>query len=138
VVQVATSLFNPGKQVPIGQRQRFDDWCLRVMNVAYENAPRTPKSQADHVLAAITVEVSNRGRGRAQREPGTVLYDQGRTYRQSSQAQAGYERTHGPTSLLTSMSPAGGSIMFKQLCEIKADAWRRSSSLSSRRFHDRQ
>jgi hypothetical protein len=125
VALVATSVFSDGKQVPIGDQQRFDDWCLRVVDVAYENDPGATQQRTDEVFAVVTVEVSNRGRGRAQSEPETFLYvvdDQGRTYRQSIQAQQEYERTHGTTPLLTSMISAGESIVCKEVFELRRDA----------------
>jgi Domain of unknown function (DUF4352) len=125
VALVATSVFSPRKQVQIGDQQCFDDWCLRVVDVAYENDLATPRQWTDEVFAVVTVEVSNRGRGRAQSEPDTFLYvvdDQGHTYRQSIQAQEEYERTHGTTPLLTSMISAGESIVCKQVFELPRDA----------------
>jgi hypothetical protein len=125
VALVATSVFSPRKQVPIGNEQRFDDWCLRVVDVVYENGQAPTQQRTDEVVAVVTVEVSNRGRGRAQSEPQTFLYvvdDQGRTYRQSIQAQEEYERTHGATPLLTSMIPAGKSIVCKQVFVLPRDA----------------
>ena len=125
VALVATSVFSPRKRVPIGDQQCFDDWCLRVVDVAYENDLAMSPQRTDEVFAVVTVEVSNRGLGRTLSEPETFLYvvdDQGRAYRQSIPAQEEYERTHGTTPLLTSMISAGESIVCKQVFELPRDA----------------
>ncbi|MDP9174339.1 MAG: hypothetical protein M3O30_10805 [Planctomycetota bacterium] len=125
VALVATSIFSAQRQVPMGEQQRFDDWCLCVENVVYENDQSTTRPENDGIVAVVTVEVSNRGRGRAQSEPGTFLYvvdDQGRTYWQSVQAQEEYERIHETSPLITSMISAGKSIVCKQVFELPCDA----------------
>ena len=95
------------------------------MDVHYENGRATLQQTSTNVLAVVTAEVSNRGRGHAQSEPGTFLYlvdEVGSVYRRSTKAQEEYEQTHGPTPPLTSKIPGGQSIQCIQIFEVPRDA----------------
>jgi hypothetical protein len=115
-VLIATSNLSKQRHVAMGEIQCFDDWCLRVVDVAYVAAPKP-----GNTLAIVTMEVSNRGRARAQSEPQTFVYivdDREHTYWQSMEAQAEYERLHARTRALTSMIAAGDAISAKQVFEL--------------------
>ncbi len=115
-ILIATSILSKQRMVAMGENQCFDEWCLRVVDVAYAAAPKS-----GNTLAIVTMEVSNRGRARPQSEPQTFVYivdDRGNTYWQSREAQAEYERSHGRSRALTSMITAGDTISVKQIFEL--------------------
>jgi hypothetical protein len=62
-VLLVVSLVQPGRVVPLGSDECFDDWCIAV-TAAERNEARM----------VVTMRVSNRGRGRAQAEPDAYVY----------------------------------------------------------------
>ena len=66
------SLTTPGKHVPIGESQCFDEWCIAVVGV--EKPAAIGGVRPNGVFWIVNARVSNRGRGRRQRETGAFVY----------------------------------------------------------------
>jgi len=69
IVLLAVSLVQPGRSIPLGEDECFDDWCIAVVQME-------PSDSVDgiHRPIVVTVRISNRGRGRAQAEPDAYVY----------------------------------------------------------------
>ena len=110
-VLIGVSLSSRTRYVPLGTEFRFDDWCFAV--VGAERAPAVGPAHAIGVFELVTVQVSNRGRGRAQREKnvGAYLLDAaGKRYGVSEAGQTALDSEGRGGSALDSMVNAGDSI----------------------------
>lgn len=58
------SLLQPGRSLPPGETECFDDWCIAVDGLDRASTPRI----------TVAVRISNRGRGRPQAEPDAYVY----------------------------------------------------------------
>lgn len=71
IALVTASVSQAGRVIPLAQDECFDDWCIAAVDARVTN-PGTAAS-TDRRLA-VTVRISNHGRGRAQAEPDAVVY----------------------------------------------------------------
>jgi hypothetical protein len=124
---IVTSLTSSPKYVPLGTEFRFDDWCFAV------ERSQTARSLGEGPGALhpagefrlITIRVSNRGRGRAQRERnvGAYLLDtSGRRLDVSASAQAELDASGRGGQPLDSLVPPGSSITRTLVFDVPADA----------------
>jgi hypothetical protein len=67
VVLVTVSLLTPARRLGLGERRCSDDWCIAV-----QSATASPSSSGTDYVVAL--RLSNRARGRPQRERGIVVY----------------------------------------------------------------
>jgi hypothetical protein len=123
LVLVLTSVASPQAVIPAGQDQCFDDWCLGVRDVQFvrEIGQTAP---ANGVFCQVAIRISNRARGREQRENGTVVFvldGQGRRYSPSPAGQQAFEREHGAAAPLSSVIPLGQFIDTVRVFDIPAD-----------------
>lgn len=69
---VIVALLSPQEVVALHEPRCFDDWCLAVENV--EQTTIIGETAASGNFYLVTVQVSNRGRGRSQRERDVAVY----------------------------------------------------------------
>lgn len=77
--------------MPLKQAKCFDDWCVSVMNITKQNSDRTN-------IYAITLQVANHARVRAQRPDHPAVYiidEEGKIYKESYPEQVVYEKQFG-------------------------------------------
>jgi len=126
-VIVVVSLASPQCILALGESCCFDDWCVAVEDVtlARELGQGERIARANGVFCVITLRLSNRARGRAQRASSAAVHlvdGQGRTYDISPQGQAAFEAQRGPTAPLTSTLPVGQSLSTVQVFDLPDDA----------------
>ena len=76
-VLLLVSLRQPGRTIPFGAAECFDDWCIAVESVQ-ERSLWNVTGGANRRFE-IWLRVSNRGRGRPQAEPDAYVYLRGAT-----------------------------------------------------------
>ena len=124
---VVTSLTSSPKYVPIATKFCFDDWCFAVERSEIASSlgegPGTVRPKGEFRL--VTIRVSNRGRGRVQREHnvGAYLLDaSSRRFQVSEPAQAALDASGRGGQPLDSLVPAGSSISRTLVFDVPADA----------------
>ena len=65
-IVIVVSAVTPRREYRVGDTQCFDDWCIAVVDVRRTGPP--------HEAVDVTLRLSNRARGRAMGEQGTVAY----------------------------------------------------------------
>jgi len=124
---IATSLTSTPKYVPLATEFCFDDWCFAVerSEIASSLVEGSGTVRPKGEFRLVTVRVSNRGHGRAQREHnvGAYLLDaSGRRFDVSGPAQAELDAAGRGGQPLDSLVPAGGSITRTLVFDVPADA----------------
>jgi hypothetical protein len=66
-IVAAVAWIGPRREYRVGERRCFDDWCIVVVGAH-------PRTTATGVTYQVSLELSNRGKGRAMGEKGTVVY----------------------------------------------------------------
>ena len=101
-----------------GQDRCFDEMCFAVASAQTSMLPAS--GDAERKLYIITVRVTNHSRGRTQGEGGlrARLYDHGRYYAVSTEAQTAYERAHGPSPRLPQRIAPGETINSVQVFDV--------------------
>jgi len=107
-VLLVVSMIQPGRVVPLGDDECFDDWCIALT-----------AAQPRDARLVVTLRVSNRGRGRAQAEPDAYVYlrdDAGHDIQQAAIA--------APTAapLLGDRVPAGKAQLVEAMFDVPRDA----------------
>ena len=105
IVSAAT----PAKVLNVGDEQRNDDWCIAVANVNWlEMGPRR--------ACDVTLRLSNRGRGRAQRERGVRVYLVDAAWQRYEPIPRAFDLP------LDTLIQAGQSVSAERHFELPADA----------------
>jgi hypothetical protein len=120
---IIVSVASPQRVVAAGENRCFDDWCLAVHDVQFTREIGSAK--ANGIYYEVNIRISNRARGRTQRENGVIVHlvdSEGRRYDPSDAAQRAYEVLHGPTASLSSTIPTGQFIDTVRVFELSADA----------------
>jgi hypothetical protein len=123
LVVVIVSLASPQRVVATGDNLCFDDWCVAVHDVQFTH--EIGPARASGIYYEVNIRISNRARGRAQRENGAIVYlldSEGRRYDPSDSAQRAYEALHGPAASLSSTIPLGEFIDTVRVFDLPADA----------------
>jgi hypothetical protein len=123
----AVSLASPQRVVAMGEKRCFDDWCVAVEDVVRvsELGAGEQSVTANGVFYVVTLQLSNRARGRAQRASSAAIHlldGQGRVFDLSALGQAAYEAQHGAAAPLTTSMPVGGSFTTVQVFDLPLDA----------------
>jgi hypothetical protein len=126
-VIVVVSLTSPQRILALGEDRCFDDWCAAVedVTVARELGQGEHIAKADGVFYVVTLRLSNRGRGRAQRASSVAVHlvdSQGRTYDVSPKGQGAFEAQQGPAASLTSTLLVGQPLTTVQVFDLPYDA----------------
>ena len=126
-VLIGVSLTSSPSYVPLGTEFRFDDWCFavvdsqRVSELGDGRGVLRPRG----VFQLVTIDVSNRGRGRPQRERnvGAYLLDgTGRRYDVSESGQGALDSSGRGGLALDSVVNAGASVRRTLVFEVPKDA----------------
>lgn len=122
-IVVAVSLAAPQRVVALGEDWCFDDWCVTIdgASTAREIGQGQRTAQAGGTFYIITLRISNRAHGRAQRASSAAVHlidDQGRWYDLSAEGQAAFAAVHGPLEPLTATLAVGQSIATTQVFEL--------------------
>lgn len=118
---LGASAIQPGRTVPLGVDECFDDWCIAV------TAVRAPIPTATRLT--VMLRVSNRGRGRAQAEPDARVYLRDlRGRRLDPVEEASVERSIGDTV------PAGESREVEVTFDVPTD-FEVAGLVKTRRFN---
>jgi hypothetical protein len=116
-IGTAVALMTPQHIVSLGEDRCFDEMCFAVMGYH-----RTPSTNAGKSLYLVDVRISNRSRGRAQREIGRkgVLIDRsGRVYQASTQGMQALSPANGmPLPGLDAEVAPGQSLQTKLVFEL--------------------
>jgi hypothetical protein len=123
LVVVIVSLASPQRVIATGENLCFDDWCVAVHDVQFTR--EIGPARANGIYYEVNIRISNRARGRAQRENGVIVHlldSQGRRYDPSDAAQRAYEALHGPAASLSSTVPLGQFIDTVRVFDLPADA----------------
>jgi hypothetical protein len=122
-VLLTVSLTTPGKHVPIGESQCFDEWCIAVVGV---EKPETIGSvRPKGAFWIVNARVSNRGGGRRQRETGAFadLVDRdGHRFDPSPEGQAALAGEGTAGSPLTAFVDPGGSFPSRIVFDVPPSA----------------
>ncbi len=107
-VLIAVSLTARPRLLPVGTSQCADEWCIAVTGATRETAIDTAKARG--VFEIVTVEVTNQGRGRRQREADVYAYlvdADGRRFQVSPAGESALERSGAAGDSLTGFVDAG-------------------------------
>jgi len=116
---VITSLVSTSPTLPLNQNKCFDEWCVAVAGVHQQAADNGSQDYA------VTLKVSNTGRGRAQRpdHPHIYVVDASQhNYDVSPAGQAAYESQNGAQPAVNQLIQAGTSFTTTQVFRVPADA----------------
>lgn len=69
---LGASWLQPGRVIPVGENECFDDWCIAVTGVEHPETVETRRPSGTWL--AVTLRISNRGEGRPQAEPDAYVY----------------------------------------------------------------
>ena len=124
---VAVSLGSPQRVLTIGEDRCFDDWCIAVDNVTVtrELGPGERATKANGVFYVVSLRLSNRARGRAQRASSAAVHlmdGRGRRYEYSGPGQEAFEAQDGPAAPLTATIPVGQFLTTVQVFDLPTDA----------------
>jgi len=122
-VLLAVSMTTPGKRVPVGESQCFDEWCIAVVGV--EKPASIGGVRPNGVFWIVNARVSNRGRGRGQRETGAFAYlldRDGHRFDPSPEGQAALARQGTGGSRLTAFVDPGGSFSSRIVFDVPPSA----------------
>jgi len=122
-VLLAVSIATPGKHVPIGESQCFDEWCIAVVGVEKPAAVGSVRPKG--VFWIVNARVSNRGRGRRHRETGAFAYlldRDGHRFGPSPEGQAALAREGTAGSPLTAFVDPGGSFSSRMVFDVPPSA----------------
>ena len=123
LVVVIVSLASPQRVIATGENLCFDDWCVAVHDVQFTH--EIGPARASGIYYEVNIRISNRARGRAQRENGVIVYlldSEGRRYDPSDAAQRAYEALHGSAASLSSTIPLCEFIDTVRVFDLPADA----------------
>jgi hypothetical protein len=98
ILLLAFSLTSKTTTLPLNQDKCFDEWCASVIGI-------NKKSFDTTTTYFVTIQISNHGRGRAQKPDSPAVYvvdDQEIKYVESEKAKSEYEKQHGQQRLITS------------------------------------
>lgn len=113
VALLAASAIQPGRTVPLGENECFDDWCIAATAVRLGD-PRTLAPTEMRVI--VHLRVSNRGRGRAQAEPDALVYLRDQRGRRLDPVAAA-----GPGPSIGDTVPAGESREVEVAFDVPGD-----------------
>ena len=119
---VMTSLTSTSGVLPLNQNKCFDEWCAAVVKI---NPLPAANGAQDF---AVTLKISNTGRGRAQRpdSPHVFVVDTTqKRYDVSLDGQSAYESQNGPQPAINQLIQAGmtftTTLVFRLPTDIKAN-----------------
>lgn len=119
LVLAASDMLVSQRVTRLGEERCFDEMCFAITGVQTQRQSRTPANK----LYIITVRVTSHSLGRTQAEGGVRarLYEGGRFFNVSEQAQQSYEAQHGKTPKLTQKLAPGESILSVLLFDLPAN-----------------
>jgi hypothetical protein len=124
-VLVITSFLSSPTYAPLGTEFRFDDWSFAVVDSRRVLTLDDGRTHSNGVFQLVTVRVSNRGRGRPQREKNVTVYlldSVGRRYEVSPSAQAALDASRRGGQPLDSIVNAGSSIQRTVVFDVPLEA----------------
>jgi hypothetical protein len=126
-VLVVVSLTSRPRILKMGEKLRFDEWCISVERARLQPRIGEPPAtaQAHGIFNLITVRVSNEARRRAQRARDAAVWlvdSRGNRYDPSAEAQTALDAIGASGPSLTSMMLPGSSFERTVVFDVSKDA----------------
>ncbi|HXA19347.1 MAG TPA: hypothetical protein VN380_20315 [Thermoanaerobaculia bacterium] len=123
LVLIGVSLAEPRKEIPIGERRCFDDWCITVEQASRQKT--IGAVTAAGTFCVVTLRVSSRAKGSRQRETDIDVYlidDLGRRIEVSLSGQTALTQAGLAGEPLTSFVNPGASFQSCLAFDVPPDA----------------